>query len=380
MIEEGTFKDLLEDRYRQHRTKADALRDQGEQAKAARHYRKCAEVMSEIADRESSETLAAQRRELAENLSNAADKLEQADSDSDPERRATDRSTSGDEDPSSKPSNGSDDRGDDSSGAAQYLSDPPDTDFGDVGGMSDLKQTLHDKVIDPLERSDLYEEYGVSVVNGILFHGPPGTGKTYVSEALAGELGYSFVDVTPADLTSSLVGEASSNVADLFEAARENQPCLVFIDEIDAIAAQRSGGAQKTQSERQMVNQLLEELSAIQGEDIIVVGATNLLEEVDDAIRRSGRFDERIEVPPPDRTARKAILRIHLRDKPVLTEDIDWDLVADRTEGFVASDMELIATEAAFEAISEIGDDEEIQPIEQKHIDRAIQSVDATSL
>ena len=102
------------------------------------------------------------------------------------------------------------------------------------------------------------------------------------------------------------------------------------------------------------------------------------VEEVDDAIRRSGRFDERIEVPPPDRTARKAILRIHLRDKPVVTEDIDWEAVADMTEGFVASDMELVATEAAFEAISEVDEDDTIEPIRQSHIERAIEGMEPT--
>lgn len=372
MIEEGTFKELLEDRYRQYRNKADSLRERGEGAEAARYYRKCAGILTEMAEKESSERLATKRRELAENLSNVAEKLENDTHEGGADSNGDDAPADGTpSDPDRKSNAGSN-----APSAEEYLSESPDLDFNDVGGMSDLKQTLRDKVIDPLERTELYEAYGVTVVNGILLHGPPGTGKTYISEALAGELGYSFIDVTPADITSSLVGEASTNVEDLFDVARANQPCLVFVDEIDAIAAQRSGGAQKTQSERQMVNQLLEELSAIQGEEIIVVGATNLVTEVDDALRRSGRFDERIEVPPPDRTARKAILRIHLRDKPVLTEDIDWEAVADRTDGFVASDMELVATEAAFEAISEVDDDGEIQPITQSHIDRAIESID----
>ena len=370
MLEEGTFNELLEDRYRQYRSKADMLREQGKHGAAARYYRKCSDVLSEMADRESSDRLATKRRDLAENLATVADTLEAAnESDTGTVDESTDGSTN-----TTTP-----DQGDaTTTDAAQFLRDPPNIDFGDVGGMSDLKQTLHDKVVDPLQRSDLYEEYGVSVVNGILLYGPPGTGKTYVTEALAGELGYNFVDVTSADLTSSLVGEAASNVADVFDVARANQPCLVFIDEIDAVAGQRSGGAQKTQSERQMVNQLLEELSDIQGEDIVVAGATNLVKEVDDAIRRSGRFDERIEVPPPDRTARKAILRIHLRDKPVVTEDIDWEAVTDMTEGFVASDMELVATEAAFEAISEVEEGDDIEPIKQSHIERAIEGMEVT--
>lgn len=380
MLEDGTFKEILEDRYQQYRSKADTLRDQGEHEAAAKYYRKCAGVMRDIAEREPSDRMTTKRVELAENLSNAAEKLESAgERDQEPAR-------AGDSTPGGNPGAGEGGSGSsagpdgadesETANAEAYLSEVPDIDFGDVGGMSDLKQTVRDKVIDPLERSELYEKYDVSVVNGILLHGPPGTGKTYITEALAGELEYNFINVTPDDITSSLVGEASKNVAELFEVARANQPCMVFIDEIDALAGKRSGGAQKTQSERQMVNQFLQELTDIQGEDVIVVAATNLLEEVDDAIRRSGRFDERVEVPPPDETARKAILRVHLREKPVLAEAIDWNEVAGKTEGFVASDMELLATEAAYEAIDEVDSVDDIQPITQGHINSAIDEIE----
>ena len=383
MLEDAAYKEILEDRYRQYRNKADTLREKGEHQAAANYYRKCADVMGDIAERESSEALAEKRRNLAGNLANAADKLERGEVDRDDDGPAGgDRGGSGSAG-SGRGGGGGSGRGGASQAedeevvdAEQYLSESPDLDFSDVGGMSDLKQTLRDKVIDPLERADLYEEtYGISVLNGLLMYGPPGTGKTYLTRALAGELGYNFIDVQPSDITSSLVGEASDNVEELFDVARDHQPCMVFIDEIDAIASQRSGGAQKTQSERQMVNQLLEELSDIQGEDIIVVGATNLVEEVDDAIQRSGRFDERVEVPPPDATARKAILRVHLREKPVLSDDMNWDRIASLTEGFVASDMELVATEAAFAAIDEI-EGEDIQPITQEHIEAAIEGIE----
>jgi transitional endoplasmic reticulum ATPase len=177
-------------------------------------------------------------------------------------------------------------------------------------------------------------------------------------------------------LTSSLVGEAADKVAELFDIARSNQPCLVFIDEIDAVAGQRSGGAQKTQSERQMVNQLLTELSEIQGEEVVVIAATNLLEAVDDALKRSGRFDERIEVPPPDPTAREAILRVHLRDRPVLTDDIDWEAVRRETEGYTASDMQLVAASAARNALKEARERGEIQPVTQSHLETAIKETE----
>jgi len=221
--------------------------------------------------------------------------------------------------------------------------------FGDVGGMDGLKETLRHKVIRPLEEPEAFAEYGIGVVNGVLLHGPPGCGKTYVAEALAGEVGHNFIEVSPADLTSKYMGEPAQKVADLFEIARVNQPCLLFLDEIDAVAGQRDGDANMNTSEQQMVNQLLAELEDV-GEDVIVVAATNLIEDVDPAIRRSGRFDERIEVPPPDADARRAVLEIHLRDRPLAAE-IDWDPVVAETAGYAASDLELLAENAARRAM-----------------------------
>jgi transitional endoplasmic reticulum ATPase len=373
MLGDEAHKGILKEDYERSRARAEKARDRGDTDTAADHYETCAHLLREMADLESSETVASEQRDLADNLQEAAETLSNRD-DSAGGRREDPPSGNDEREDTPQQTHDEDEEVD----ADEYLQEPPEMDFDDVGGMSGLKQTLTDKVIDPLERPELYEEYDLGVVNGILLHGPPGTGKTYITEALAGKLGYNFIDVTPSDLTSSLVGQAADNVADLFEVARDNQPCLVFIDEIDAVASARSGGAQKTQSERQMVNQLLEELTEIQSEDVVVVGATNLLEEVDDAIKRSGRFDERIEVPPPDATAREAILRVHLRDRPVLTEEIDFDRVRDRTEGYSASDMELIATNAARQALQQARDQEEIQPVTQAHIEAAVEDTESS--
>jgi transitional endoplasmic reticulum ATPase len=377
MLSDEAHKDVLKQDYERNRARAEKARERDEYAEAADYYETCAILLEDIADLESSDRVANERLELAENLREAADVLSQRaagtyqqedNSEAPPGRpgQETDKQTTADKQSDEQPD------------ASEYLEEPPDMDFDDVGGMSELKQTLTDKVIDPLKRPDLYEEYDLGVVNGILLYGPPGTGKTYITRALAGKLGYNFIDVTPSDLTSSLVGEAADNVAELFEVARGNQPCLVFIDEIDAVASARSGGAQKTQSERQMVNQLLEELSTIQDEDVVVVGATNLLEEVDDAIKRSGRFDERIEVPPPDATAREAILRVHLRNRPVITDEIDWEQVRELTEGYSASDVELIATNAARQALQEAREADEIQPVTQSHVEAAIEETESS--
>jgi SpoVK/Ycf46/Vps4 family AAA+-type ATPase len=234
--------------------------------------------------------------------------------------------------------------------ASRYLQDTPGTNFSDVGGMEGLKTALRETVIRPLRNPKEYEEYGVGTVNGILLHGPPGCGKTYVSEALAGELGYNYVKLTPSDITSKFVGEGAETVSEVFEVAKTDQPCMVFIDEIDAVAGARQGDM--TQSQKETVNQLLNELSEVGNEDVIVVAATNLLDAVDEAIRRSGRFDEEIEVPPPDREARKEVLRVHLRERPV-EENLDWDGILKDTEGYAASDMELIAERAARNALKE---------------------------
>jgi len=377
MLGDEAHKDLLKEDYEKHRTRAEKARERDDHADAAKNYEECADLLEKMAALESSETVATEQRDLAENLREAAETLSnRAAGDSQPAEDASQSSGA-----AARPSEQRDRQAPekaDKPDASEYLEDPPSLDFDDVGGMSELKQTLADKVIDPLERPELYEEYNLGVVNGILLYGPPGTGKTYITRALAGKLGYNFIDVTPSDLTSSLVGEAPDNVAQLFEVARENQPCLLFIDEIDAVAGSRSGGAQKTQSERQMVNQLLEELSAVQDEDVVVVGATNLLEEVDDAIKRSGRFDERIEVPPPDATAREAILRVHLRSRPVLTEEIHWQRVREQTEGYSASDIELIAANAARQALGEAREADEIKPVTQEHIDTAIDETDTS--
>jgi len=395
MLGEEAHKEILKDDYESVRERAEKARERGNRSDAADHYEQCAELLEQIASMEESDRVASERRNLAANLREAAAALEghREGSGEDESARTHGRdggsATPGEgEGPAGTDPNQEEARsnatgtgrenGDDEPDPSAFLEEPPDLDFEDVGGMTELKETLVEKVVDPLERPDLYEEYDLGVVNGVLLYGPPGTGKTYITRALAGKLGYNFVEVSPSDLTSSLVGEASDNVADLFDVARDNQPCLVFVDEIDAIAADRSGGAQKSQSERQMVNQFLTEMNDVQGEDVVVFAATNLLDSVDDAIKRSGRFDERIEVPPPDGSARVAILRVHLRNRPVLTESIDWAAIEDLTEGYSASDVELVAANAARRALQEARESGDIQPVSQSHLESAVAETESS--
>ncbi|MDS0281021.1 ATP-binding protein [Haloarcula onubensis] len=247
---------------------------------------------------------------------------------------------------------------------ATNLVDPePGRDFTSVGGMDELKERLHNTVVEPVQNSETYDEYGIDVLSGLLLYGPPGCGKTHLAGALAGELGHSFVEVTPADLSSKWMGEPASNVADLFEIARANAPCILFIDEIDGVAGSRRGSTSDNQ--QQLVNQLLTEVEEAAEHDVVTVGATNFVEDVDGALRRSGRFDERVEVPPPDATARREILDIHLSERPV-ADDIDWDAVVEPTAGYAASDIELLAEDAARHALRAGSE------IRQDHLETAV--------
>ncbi len=236
----------------------------------------------------------------------------------------------------------------------EFVQRPPDRTFADVAGMADLKETLRRVVSEPLMNPTAHEEYGLGIENGILLYGPPGTGKTYIATSLAGELGITYISAKAGDLVSKWIGEGAENVQQMFEEARVAQPCLVFIDEIDALATDRSSGRQQ-KSERQMVNQFLEELSQLseEGEQVIVIGATNRREDIDSAMLRTGRFTEQIEVPPPDAEARVAIGQLHLAAPH---EELDWEAIAAQTEGFVASDMKAIAQRAARSAMERARD------------------------
>ena len=256
-----------------------------------------------------------------------------------------------------------------SDAAAVAFEAAPDRTFADVGGMCDLKAELEEGVLAPLETPERYEAYGIGAVSGVLLHGPPGCGKTYVARALAGELGRAFAAVTPADLASKWVGEAADNVADLFAVARENQPCVVFVDELDAVAGDRD--REMTNTEQQMVNQLLVELEQAADHDVVVVAATNHVQDVDDAILRSGRFDKHVEVGPPDADARREILDVHLRGRPT-SDDLDLGAVVRDAAGFAASDLELAVEETARAAL----DDD--APIGTDHLLAAVADLDTS--
>lgn len=262
--------------------------------------------------------------------------------------------------------------------AGEFLTETPEIEFSDVGGMDETKARLRKTLLEPLSNPELYDEYGLTVANGVLLYGPPGTGKTYLSRALAGEADCSFLPITASDIVSKWIGEAAQNIRELFEKARAVAPAIIFIDEIDALASSR-GGATMANSEQQAVNELLAQLSALDNENVFVVGTTNRLDIVDEAITRAGRLGETIEVPPPDTDARIAILQQQLRGRPLKAETIDWAELGDLTETdagtppYVAADLEKIADEAARAAMQEA--DAAVVPITHEHLTEAIETV-----
>ncbi len=233
---------------------------------------------------------------------------------------------------------------------SRFLEKPSLT-FADVGGMDAVKKEIEMKIIKPLMHPDLYKAYGKKVGGGILLYGPPGCGKTFIAKATAGQVKARFINVSLNDILDMWIGNSEKNLHDIFELARNNTPCVLFIDEIDALGASRSD--MKQSSGRHLINQFLQELDGISNtnEGVLILGATNTPWNLDPAFRRPGRFDRIIFVPPPDQASRESILRLKLHNKP--TEAIDYDQVAKKTENFSGADIDAmidIAIESKLES------------------------------
>jgi len=213
----------------------------------------------------------------------------------------------------------------------------PQITFADVGGMDALKEEIRLKIIYPLTHAEMFKAYGKTVGGGILMYGPPGCGKTHLARATAGEVKASFIAVGIHDVLDMWIGNSERNLHQLFEQARQNAPCVLFFDEVDALGASRTD--MKTSAGRHLINQFLSELDGVKSSNdgVLILGATNAPWHLDSAFRRPGRFDQILFVPPPDAPARAGILRLHLRGKPA--EDIDIDEVAKKCDGFSGADL-----------------------------------------
>ncbi|QSF45179.1 ATP-dependent zinc metalloprotease FtsH [Paenibacillus tianjinensis] len=219
--------------------------------------------------------------------------------------------------------------------------------FEDVAGADEEKQELVE-VVEFLKDPRKFAAVGARIPKGVLLVGPPGTGKTLLARAVAGEAGVPFFSISGSDFVEMFVGVGASRVRDLFENAKKNAPCIIFIDEIDAVGRQRGAGLGGGHDEReQTLNQLLVEMDGFGGnEGIIIVAATNRADILDPALLRPGRFDRQITVDRPDVKGREAVLKVHSRNKP-LTKDVRLDVIAKRTTGFTGADLENLLNEAA---------------------------------
>ena len=234
--------------------------------------------------------------------------------------------------------------------ARRYDEDKIRVTFKDVAGADEAKQEL-EEVVEFLKHPKKYNDLGAKIPKGVLLYGPPGTGKTLLAKAVAGEAGVPFFSISGSDFVEMFVGVGASRVRDLFEQAKKSAPCIVFIDEIDAVGRQRGAGLGGGHDEReQTLNQLLVEMDGFgANEGIIMIAATNRPDILDPALLRPGRFDRQIVVDRPDIKGRREILKVHVKGKPV-GSDVELDVIARRTPGFTGADLSNLVNEAALMA------------------------------
>ncbi len=236
--------------------------------------------------------------------------------------------------------------------------------FDEIAGMNEIKDILYQDIILPLSDKELYEQYKVSVPNGIMFYGPPGCGKTFIAERFAEEVEYSFYQIKPSDLASTYIHGTQEKIGQLFREARKKAPSIIFIDEVDAIVPNRED-THMDHGHASEVNEFLAQMTECHQHGIFIIAATNAPEKIDPAILRTGRIDKVVYVGPPDYEARVEMFKLYLRERPTDT-DIDYGELADMTRNYVSSDIKFITNEASRNALKER------TKIQQRHLEGAI--------
>lgn len=255
----------------------------------------------------------------------------------------------------------------------------PNVTWEDVGGLESLKDELQESIEWPLKHKEAFEHADVKPPKGVLLFGPPGTGKTLIAKTIAHTTESNFISIKGPELLSKWVGESEKGVREVFRKARQAAPCIIFLDEVDAIAPSRSSGSSDSHVTERIVSQLLTEIDGLEElHDVLVIGATNRLDMIDDALLRPGRFDRILEVPLPDSKARKNIFEIHVRKKP-LASDVDFARLVGSTEGFSGAEIEGICNRAAMSAVRRYVDNKEKSvksiKITQEDLENAIKKI-----
>ncbi|MEF3353276.1 ATP-binding protein [Paenibacillus sp. GYB006] len=257
-------------------------------------------------------------------------------------------------------------------------SEKPKETFADVGGLEEVKKKIRMNFILPLQQPEVFAAYGKQAGGSLLLFGPPGCGKTFLARAVAGEIDANFLHIELQSILSMYAGQSEHNLHDIFEKARESKPCVIFIDEIDALGGSRH--QMRQHHDRMLVNQLLLELDGLQAENdhVFVIGATNTPWYLDSALRRPGRFNHLVFVPPPEENERQTILELKLSGKPLGL--LNLNKIAAETKHYSGADLEQLVKDAVESAMERTFEKGEIQPITQDDLKRSAKGRKATTL
>ena len=258
----------------------------------------------------------------------------------------------------------------------EVLVQRPNIKWGDIGGLQEIKEELAEAIEWPLKHADLFAQADVNPPKGILLYGPPGTGKTMIAKAVAATSEANFISIKGPELISKWVGESEKGVREVFRKARQAAPCVVFFDELDAIAPRRGGSEGDSQVTERVISQMLTELDGLEDlRGVVVIGATNRPDIIDEALLRPGRFDRILEVRPPDKYARKQIFQIHTKKKP-LESNVNIDKLVEMTDGMTGADIAAIVNAAAMTAIKEfVRQNGSKLKISMRHFETALEKV-----